>query len=104
MENVNNFWTINRVEPEEVKGKSLTVQGLTMPLSELLATGEVDSISEKIRKRMIFGKRLTINDLTDIDYFQEKVKHYENLMRYKQAVEPIKEPVKNETEPVEEVK
>lgn len=95
MKNVNTFWKREH-ETNIVPGKkSLTVPGLTMTISELLKNGDIDSISQKVRKRMIFGKRITINDLSDIDYYKGKLEHYNNLIRIKQK-ERSEEIVKDE--------
>lgn len=84
MKNVNSFWQKTRETQSVDYGRSMTLPGLEIPLNELLASGEIDTVSEKIRKRMIFGKRIQINDLTDFDNFKKKVDHYKTLLKQKE--------------------
>lgn len=83
MKDVNSFWEKTRETKQIDYGRSMTLPGLEIPLNELLASGDIDSVSEKIRKRMIFGKRIQINDLTDFDNFKKKVDHYKSLLSQK---------------------
>lgn len=60
---------------------SSTIQGIETSVSEYLKNGTVESVQEKIRKRMIFGNRIKMEDLTAIDHFRYTITRYNNLTR-----------------------
>lgn len=80
---INTFWKREHEETRTPKGDFVTIPGMAIEISSLLKTGDLDTVSQKIAKRMIYGKRVTIDDLTGLDYFANTIKRYNNLLRVK---------------------
>lgn len=91
MKNVNTFFKAERKDKPQDPGRSLTMPGLTIDLAEVLQQGNLDTLSEVQRKRMIFGKRTQLTDLTDLDYYAGKIKHYETIFQQKVNAEKTEE-------------
>lgn len=110
MKNVNTFFKAERKDSVQDPGRSLTLPGLSIDISEVLQSGNLDSLSDNMRKRMIFGKRQQLTDLTDLDYYASKIKHYETIFNQKinsekkindEEKEEVKTEVKKEEKKVE---
>lgn len=66
---------------------SITVPDLNISVKEISRNGKLDEVSEKQRKRMIFGKRIRMEDLTSIDRFKNLKNRYENILRSNEEAE-----------------
>lgn len=101
MKNINSFWKAERPTRIKEVGQSLTVQDQGLSIKELLSSGDLDSIQERIVKRQIYGHKVRFEDLTKLDYYKNKLERYNNLMATKaqQEINKFAKETPNDVEP-----
>lgn len=97
MKKINTFFERKRELQLIPVGKSRTVPNQALDLKDLLKNGDLDTITERIRKRMIYGERVALKDLTDFDHMKRKIDHLNMIMNQgiDKVIEKVDQPDKS---------
>lgn len=87
---LNNFWKKKHKTESPTYEKSKTIRGAEISITDIMKQGKLDEITKQREARYLYGKRLAVDDLSQLDDFKTRVKIFNNLTN---------KPVKAEDEP-----